>query len=105
MHIWFVQSFDPVSKVIAVIREFPPNHELLAFFESEPMVFDPDTPWLYNTLEFTTTRDGIEVSCRIVSSYGKIATRLMMGGQELAKFELRDAETIRVVVNRRQEVL
>ena len=28
----------------------------------------------------------------------------MVGGQELAKFELRDAETIRVVVNERQEV-
>ena len=88
-----------------MIREFPPDHELLAFFESEPIVLDPDAPWLYNTLESTTVRNDIEVRCRIVSSYGKIATRLMMGGQELAKFELRDAETIRVVVNRRQEVL
>jgi hypothetical protein len=64
-----------------VIREFPPEHELLAFFESEPIVLNPDTPWLYNTLEFKTVRNDIEVRCRIVSSYGKITTRLMMGGQ------------------------
>jgi hypothetical protein len=91
--------------VITVIREFPPEHELLAFFETEPIVLHPDTPWLYNTLEFTTVRNDIEVRCRIVSSYGKVTTRLMMAGQELAKFELRDAETIRVVVNERQEAL
>jgi len=93
------------SRVITVIREFPPDHELLAFFETEPIVLDPDTPWLYNTLEFTTVRNDIEVRCRIVSSYGKITTRLMTAGQELAKFELRDAETIRVVVSERQEAL
>jgi hypothetical protein len=75
-----------------VIRQFPPDHELIAFFEAEPTVLDPDVPWLYNTLEFTTARDGIEVRCHIVSSYGKITTRLVMAGQELAKFELRDAK-------------
>jgi trehalose-6-phosphatase len=52
-------------------------------------VLDADAPWVYNTLEFTTVRNNIEVRCRIVSSYGKITTRLMMGSQELAKFELR----------------
>ena len=95
----------PSSRVIAVPSEFPPDHELLAFFESEPTVLDPGVPWSYNTLEFTTVRNEIEVRCRIVPSYGKITTQLMVGGQELAKFELRDAETIRIIVNDRREAL
>jgi hypothetical protein len=92
-------------KVTGVIHEFPQDHELIAFFEAEPNVLDPGVPWIYNTLDFTTTRDGIEVRCHIVSSYGEITTRLVVAGQELAKFELRDAESIRVVMDKRQEVL
>jgi hypothetical protein len=93
------------SKVVAVIREFPPDHELLAFFDSEPVVLSPDDPWFYNTLEFTTVREEIRVRCRLIPSYGKITTQLMMNGHELAKFELRDVETIRIIVNARQEAL
>ena len=51
-----------------MIQEFPPDHELLAFFEAEPTVLDAEVPWIYNTLDFTTTRDGIEVQCRFVPS-------------------------------------
>jgi hypothetical protein len=44
-----------------MIQEFPPDYELLAFFEAEPTVLDAGVPWIYNTLDFTTTHDGIEV--------------------------------------------
>jgi hypothetical protein len=87
------------------MREFPPDHELLAFFEVEPTVSDSGVPWLYNTLDFAITRHGTEVLCHIVSSYGEITTRLLIAGQELATFELRDAEAIRVVTDQRREVL
>ena len=88
-----------------MIREFPPDYELLAFFEAEPTVLDVGAPWIYNTLDFTTTRDGIEVQCRFVSSYGKLTTRLLVGGIELAKFELSDAETFRLVIDKGRETL
>lgn len=88
-----------------MIREFPPDHELLAFFETEPRVLDPGVPWLYNTLEFTTVRNEIEVRCRLHPSYGEITTQLLINGHELAKFELRQTETIRVIVNGPQETL
>jgi hypothetical protein len=88
-----------------MIREFPPDHELLALFETEPMVLDPGLPWLYNLLEFTTVRNEVEVRCRIHPSYGEVTTQLTMNGHELARFELRDAETIRVIVDGRQEAL
>ena len=88
-----------------MIQEFPPDYELLAFFEAEPTVLDAGAPWIYNTLDFTTTRDGIEVQCRFVSSYGKLTTRLLVGGIELAKFELSDAETFRLVIDKGRETL
>ena len=73
-------------------REFSIDYELLAFFEAEPTVLDAEAPWIYNMLDFTTTRDGLEVLCRFVPSYGKLTTRLVVGGTELVKFELRDVE-------------
>jgi hypothetical protein len=86
-------------------REFPPDHELIAFFEAEPTVLDPGVPWFYNTLDFTIAGDGIEVNCSIMPCYGEITARLLVAGRELAKFELRDAESIRVVMDKGQEVL
>ena len=86
-------------------REFPPDYKLLAFFEAEPTVLDAEAPWIYNTLDFTTTRDGIEVLCRFVPSYGKLTTRLVVGGTELAKFELRDIESFHLVMDKGRETL
>ncbi|MDQ0472897.1 hypothetical protein [Labrys wisconsinensis] len=85
--------------------EIPPDHELVAFFEAEPVVLHPDTPWAYNTLDFRTLRGDIEVRCHIVSSYGDITTCLILSGREIAKFELRGAEALRLVVNQDQEAL
>jgi hypothetical protein len=61
--------------------------------------------WPYNTLDFVTIRDGIAIQCHIVSSYGKITTRLILAGNEIAKFELRDADSFRLIMNEDQEVL
>ncbi|MDR3529431.1 MAG: hypothetical protein P4L90_02570 [Rhodopila sp.] len=88
-----------------MIREFPPDYELLAFFEAEPTVLDAGVPWIYNTLDFTTTRGGIEVQCRFVLSYGNLTTRLLVGGVELAKFELCNVETFRLVMDKGRETL
>jgi hypothetical protein len=88
-----------------VDREFPPDHELIAFFEAEPVVHHPDTPWLYNTLDFTTTRDAIKVYCRIAGANGRLTTCLMLAGLEIAKFELRGAQAFRLDVNKNHETL
>lgn len=88
-----------------MIREFPPDHELLAFFESEPTVLTPGDPWVYNTLDFLTVRAGITIHCRLVPSYGKITARLIAYGEELAKFELRDVEAFRIITSAQQEAL
>ncbi|MGO9483447.1 MAG: hypothetical protein ACLPX9_02520 [Rhodomicrobium sp.] len=88
-----------------MIREFPPDYELVAFFEAEPVVLDPEAPWVYNTLDFQTVRNGIEVRCRIAPSYGELTVRLMLEGEELAKYELCGAETFRLVMEKGREVL
>ncbi len=88
-----------------MIREYPEDYELIAFFEAEPTVLDAGAPWIYNTLDFVTTRDGIEVQCRFSLSYGELTTRLLVGGAELAKFELRDAATFRLVMEKGREAL
>jgi hypothetical protein len=88
-----------------MIREFPADYELIAFFEAEPTVLDPGADWIYNTLEFATTRDGIEVQCRVNLSYGELTTRLLVGGAEVAKFELRDAAGFRLVMEKGREAL
>ena len=88
-----------------LLSEFPPDHELLAFFAAEPKVLDSGAPWIYNTLDFVTTRDGIEVRCRIEPSYGQFTACLLLAGVELAKFELREVEAFRLLRSEKQEVL
>jgi hypothetical protein len=93
---------DPSTAVFPRISGRPRTPRL---FRDRTSSARSGAPWLYNTLEFTTVRHDVEVHCRITPSYGKITTQLMVRGQELVKFELRDAETISLIVNGRQEVL
>ena len=88
-----------------MIREFPADHELVAFFEEEPTVRDQGIPWLYNTLDFATTRHEIEVHCRFVPSYGKLTARVTIEGAELATYELRGVEAFRLVIDSGRETL
>jgi hypothetical protein len=85
---------------------FPDDHELVAFFEAEPSVLDPDLPWLYNTLYFETEREGIVVRCRIKPSYGDIRVRLdRAGGAELTRVEVTNFRAFSLVLNVQGEVL
>ena len=38
------------------MERFPEPHDLISFFESEPIVLDQNVPWVYNRLEFRTKR-------------------------------------------------
>jgi hypothetical protein len=54
-----------------MISRFPDDWELINFFESEPDVRDPSSPWLYNHLEFAVARDHQRLHAVITPSYGK----------------------------------
>ena len=85
---------------------FPADHELVAFFEGEPRVLDAGVPWIYNTLDFETERQGILVRCRLCPSYGDFRERLdLVGGAELMRVEVSDFYNIDLVVNSQGEAL
>lgn len=62
-------------------------------------------PWLYNTLDFSTSRNGIEVRARINPSYRELTLHLLLAGHELALFELKEVEGFRIVTDNRREAL
>jgi hypothetical protein len=95
------------ERVLLTMRDdFPDDHELLAFFEVEPKVLDPTSPWYYNTLEFKTERPGgFVVECRLRPSYGEIDTRLLVENSELARFDLQDFKSIHLIMDKNKELL
>ena len=88
-----------------MIEEFPAEHELIGFFESEPELCDAGVPWIYNTLQFETVRNNILVRVTISPSYGALAVSLQMGDQELVLLEFGDVRGIRVLREREREML
>src|SRR5262245_54094749 len=84
---------------------FPDDHELLAFFGTEPKVLDPNVPWFYNTLEFEVEREGIAVRCRLAPAYGQIEVRLLSGATELVRLDIRSFKTLRLYTTSQWEVL
>jgi len=88
-----------------MLQGFPDDYELIGFFEAEPTILDPGVPWLYNTLDFSTSRNGIEVRARIIPSYRELTLRLLLAGHELALFELKEVEGFRIVTDNRREAL
>ena len=87
------------------MQDFPNDHELMGFFEAEPTILDPGVPWIYNVLDFSTRRNGIEVRARITPASGALALSLLLAGHEFALFELRDAESFRIVADDQREAL
>lgn len=49
--------------------ELPEPWQLISFFESEPVLLDPDQPWFYNRVTFTLERDGEVIEAGIEPSY------------------------------------
>jgi hypothetical protein len=47
------------------MQKFPENVELLDFFNSEPKLTDPDVPWVYNRLSFSSKLGEERVDCVI----------------------------------------
>jgi hypothetical protein len=84
---------------------FPADHELLAFFGSEPQVLDSGLPWFYNTLDFETARHGAKVRCKILPAYGEISVRLQPGSEELARLDQTSCKDFSLVMNSQGEML
>jgi hypothetical protein len=84
---------------------FPADHELLAFFETEPKVLDPNVPWFYNTLAFEVEPGGFEVHCRLSPAYGDIDVRLHLDGTELARVSFQSFKSLKLYIKAEGKVL
>jgi hypothetical protein len=72
----------------------PPEHELLALFEVEPVVLDPDVPWAYNTVTFTTNRGQDEVRCVLVPGYSEIGLTWSRDGRAIVQLALERVKAV-----------
>ncbi len=70
------------------IDTMPADHELIAFFASEPELTDPEVPWCYNHLRFLWRRGDDRVECEVAPGYESLLLRWRHGEQELVTLTL-----------------
>ena len=51
---------------------FPELHDLIGFFEVEPVIEDRDVPWFYSKLVFRTIREHNKIYFAIEPGHGKV---------------------------------
>ena len=76
--------------------------DLLAFFEVPPAAADADVPWSYNTLLYSVTIGGAEVSFRLVPSYRDVHLVISFGGR--ISYELKATQVSDVMVHSTEQV-
>ena len=81
----------------------PSEPDLIAFFGCEPALIDPDVPWAYNTLSFTTACDGLAVTCSISPSYEVVLVVIGDAAAPLVSAELRGFESLSVTCDAQRE--
>jgi hypothetical protein len=79
-----------------MLSAFPPDHELIGFFEAEPAILDPGVPWLYNTLTFETTRGDTHVLCKMSPSYRSLSVRLTIAEVERIDAAVGNVSSVRL---------
>lgn len=70
------------------MKPFPDQHELIALFESEPVLTDAKVPWTYNHLQFTRTIGDSTVECAIEPGYETLRFRWLQRGVEVMDLDL-----------------
>jgi hypothetical protein len=67
---------------------FPPEHELIGLFESEPILTDKNVPWAYNHLTFMRTIGENTLHCEIEPGYETLKFLLVQRDVELVNLDL-----------------
>jgi hypothetical protein len=75
---------------------FPDEHELIGFFEAEPALASPDTPWCYNQLSFRTVRGSDLITCQIEPAYGEVRISWKQENSPRVSLKLNHVESISV---------
>jgi hypothetical protein len=77
--------------------QLPKQWELIGLFESEPVLTDPNLPWVYNGLTFSVEREGEAIEVEISPSYGQLAVELRRAdGTTRLRLDLNGVERLAV---------
>ena len=61
------------------------EHDLLTFFECEPILQDKDVPWIYNDALYQFAAGGFSISCAFAPSYKDV--RIIVKSNQEALYE------------------
>jgi hypothetical protein len=70
------------------MKSFPDHHDLIALFECEPVLSDPDVIWAYNGLSFVTDRGSDKIVCEIEPGYEIVEFQWIKAGKEIISLNL-----------------
>jgi hypothetical protein len=87
------------------MKPFPDQHDLIALFESEPVLTDAGVPWCYNSLLFTRTIGDESVECIIEPGYGDLRFRWLQRGVEVVDLDVHAVSGLRVESENGREAL
>lgn len=85
--------------------DLPEEYELISFFECEPQLADPSTPWCYNNLHFSTFRGQDHIVCEIEPAYGELKLWWKQAGQLRAHVKLNKLESLSVHVGKEDDYM
>jgi len=83
----------------------PDDLDLFTFFEAEPALLDPGTPWVYNTATYETERDGYSVRFEISPSYSTLKVTVVAAGREVAEAEVSAFTSLEIAADAGNETL
>jgi hypothetical protein len=75
---------------------FPPDYELIGFFEVEPTILDRGVSWFYNRLTFVTLRGHDRIVCDIEPGYQQIVVSWDREGQSVGRFSLSEVQSLQL---------
>jgi hypothetical protein len=84
---------------------FPEQYELIALFESEPVLTDAKVPWTYNHLRFTRAIGDNTVDCAIEPGSETLRFRWLQHGAEVLDLDLRGVSGVTVECESGREAL
>lgn len=81
----------------------PEEYELIGFFEREPELAVPDTPWCYNNLRFYLSRGEDHLLCEIEPACGELKILWRQGGLIRTSLRLNNLKSMSIHLSKDDE--
>jgi hypothetical protein len=70
------------------MQPFPKEHDLIRFFECEPVLLDRGLPWAYTRLTFLSDRGDDRIACEMEPASEIFDFRWSRNGEEIIRLDL-----------------